>query len=115
MSGGSMNYLYSKLVWEADFETDTPEREAFAEHLKLVAKALHDIEWVDSGDYGPGAENAAIRACLAGGVKMRAAAEEARRALSDLLMTGDPVVYAKALKMLDEALGTNSDNTKVTR
>ena len=114
MSGGSMNYLYSRMSWEAEFTKDTPERKAFGDHLELVIKALHDIEWVDSGDYSPGDENEAIRACLAGGVKMRAAAEEARRALSDLLMTGDPVVYAKALRMLDEALGMNSDNTKVT-
>jgi hypothetical protein len=64
MSGGSMNYLYSKVLHCADFPLDTPEREAFAKHLKLVAQALHDIEWVDSGDYGPGDENAAIRACL---------------------------------------------------
>ena len=64
MSGGSMNYLYSKVLHNADFPLDTPEREAFAAHLKLVAQALHDIEWVDSGDYGPGDENAAIRACL---------------------------------------------------
>jgi hypothetical protein len=64
MSGGSMNYLYSKLLHCADFLVNTPEREAFANHLKLVAQALHDIEWVDSGDYGPGDENAAIRACL---------------------------------------------------
>ena len=64
MSGGSMNYLYSKVLHQSDFPCDTPEREAFAKHLKLVAQALHDIEWVDSGDYGPGDENTAIRACL---------------------------------------------------
>lgn len=64
MSGGSMDYLYSKVLHCANFPLDTPERIAFAAHLKLVAQALHDIEWVDSGDYGPGDENAAIRACL---------------------------------------------------
>ena len=64
MSGGSMNYLYSKLEYDATFRTDTPERLAFKRHLAKVAKALHDIEWVDSGDTGPGDENAAIRACL---------------------------------------------------
>jgi len=110
MSGGSMNYLFSKLEYEADFETDTPEREAFAEHIKLVAKALHDIEWVDSGDYGAGDENEAIRACLAGGVKLRAAAEEAHRVLSmPLLMKGDAPVE-KTLKMLDEALGKHDES-----
>lgn len=64
MSGGSMNYLYSKLLYQADFECNTPERVEFAAHLELVAKALHDIEWVDSGDYGPGDETAAILACI---------------------------------------------------
>jgi hypothetical protein len=64
MSGGSMNYLYIKLLSGADFVQDSPERVAFAEHLKLVAQALHDIEWVDSGDYGLGGEVQAIRACL---------------------------------------------------
>ena len=64
MSGGSMDYLYSKVLHCADFPLDTPERIAFAAHLKLVAQALHDIEWVDSGDYGPGDENDAIQACL---------------------------------------------------
>ena len=42
--------------------------------------------------------------------QLRAAAEEARRVLSDLLMTGDPVVYAKALRMLDEALGKQDES-----
>jgi hypothetical protein len=66
MSGGSMDYLYSKIEWFADFEENTPERKAFAEHLKLIVKALHDIEWVDSGDYSPGDENEAIMAVLKG-------------------------------------------------
>lgn len=64
MSGGSMNYLYRQLEDEAPFDICSAERMAFAAHLRLVAKALHDIEWVDSGDYGPGDENDAIRACL---------------------------------------------------
>lgn len=58
-----MNYLYSS-VRDAEFRRDTPQRRAFAAHLELVAKALHDIEWVDSCDYGPGDENAAIMACI---------------------------------------------------
>ena len=85
MSGGTMNYLYSKLEHEATFTADTPERRAFAKHLKLVAKALHDIEWVDSGDYGPGDDTEAIRACLSSGATLEAAVEaahEARKALT---------------------------------
>lgn len=38
---------------------------------------------------------------------LRAAAEKARAALSELLMTRDPVVYADALRALDDALGPN--------
>ncbi len=64
MSGGSMNYLYSRIEMDATFEQNTPLRKAFAKHLEMVCKALHDIEWVDSCDYGPGDENEAIRACL---------------------------------------------------
>ena len=66
MSGGSLDYLYQKIQY-AEFETESsPERRAFSEHLKRVVEALHDIEWVDSGDYGPGRELAAIRECLKG-------------------------------------------------
>jgi hypothetical protein len=38
-----------------------PLRRAFAEHLFAVSKAMYDVEWVDSGDYSPGAEHEAIR------------------------------------------------------
>jgi hypothetical protein len=84
MSGGSMNYLYSKLEYEANFTAETPERRAFAKHLKLVAKALHDIEWVDSSDYGPGDENAAIRACLGDAVMLQTMLEMAKEAVATL-------------------------------
>lgn len=86
MSGGSMNYLYSRIESEATFLSNTAERRAFAKHLRLVAKALHDIEWVDSADYGPGDENEAIRACISQAVMLQSAiedAQQARDALSD--------------------------------
>lgn len=63
MSGGSMRYLYLRVL-EAEFDTDTPERILFKAHLEKVAAALKAIEWVDSADYGPGDENAAIMDCL---------------------------------------------------
>lgn len=61
MSGGAYNYICYKLS-EIELEhTDTnPRRAAFAKLLKLVGEAMHDIEWVDSCDYGPGDENEAI-------------------------------------------------------
>lgn len=75
MSGGSMDYAFARVRTARElFEHDTLERKAFADHLDKVAKALHDIEWVDSGDYGPGDENEAIRACIG---------EEAIKAVAD--------------------------------
>jgi hypothetical protein len=79
-----MNYLYSRLEYDANFDTNTPERKAFRKHLQLVANALHDIEWVDSGDCGPGDENAAIRACLGSGAVLDAAVAQAHEALEAL-------------------------------
>ena len=84
MSGGSMNYLYSKLEYDATFSTHTPERLAFKAHLAKVAKALHDIEWVDSGDIGPGDENAAIRACLQSDAVLWALVEQAKDVMAAL-------------------------------
>ncbi len=83
MSGGSMQYLYRRLL-DAEFLVDTPERVAFRRHLDLVAHALKDIEWVDSGDYAAGDESEAIRACLSDGAVLEAAIERAHAAHRDL-------------------------------
>ena len=92
MSGGSMNYVYMKVDDAAQaFSLSTPLRRAFSEHLSLVAKALHDIEWVDSCDYGKGDEEAAIRKVFAHAgstpelAVLIAEAKAARDALSDIL------------------------------
>ena len=75
MSGGSMDYAFVRVRTALElFKHDTPERKAFADHIEKVAKALHDIEGVDSGDYEPGDENEAIRACI-GGEAIKAVAE----------------------------------------
>jgi hypothetical protein len=86
MSGGSYDYLYHRIEDLADhielvnntdrndldacrldalFDAAATERAWFVGLLRLVATAAHDVEWVDSGDYGLGAEVAAIRACRA--------------------------------------------------
>lgn len=67
MSGGSYGYIYCKIEEMADAlsgRAQTPERIAFRSLLYKVAKAAHAVEWVDSADYGPGDENAAIRDCF---------------------------------------------------
>lgn len=71
-----MDYLSYKLL-NASFRETTPERRALRKHLKLVAEALHKIEWSDSGD-GADGESEAIRACLTPGAVLVAALEQAR-------------------------------------
>lgn len=70
MSGGSYQYAFGTV---ADCATEIRRRSgndvlrlAFASHLELVAKAMHDIEWVDSGDTEHGSEYPAIEACFRG-------------------------------------------------
>lgn len=70
MSGGSYDYFYIKIeefANELSISPSEPERLAFKELLLKVAKAAHDIEWVDSGDYGTGRELDSIKEAL--GVK----------------------------------------------
>jgi hypothetical protein len=62
MSGGSWDYFYMKLEEVADRmrKQRTVKRKAFGVLLQKCAKAIHDIEYVDSYDYGEGDEIAAI-------------------------------------------------------
>jgi len=53
MSGGAYDYFYIKLeefVDELEIN-DNPNRIAFKQLLKEIAKCAHDVEWADSGDY----------------------------------------------------------------
>lgn len=68
MSGGSYDYAYrhvDEMADTIDHKTKSSLRRAFAAHLRKVALAMHHIEWVDSGDYGNGQDEGAMRACLA--------------------------------------------------
>lgn len=64
MSGGSLDYVYSRVDEVADAVLErsntTPLQQAFGAHLKKVARALHDLEWVWSGDYGQGDDEESI-------------------------------------------------------
>lgn len=66
MSGGSWDYVYCKVDEAADrlCNEKQAERRALGRHLKAVATAMHDIEWVDSCDMGRGDDIEAIRAAL---------------------------------------------------
>lgn len=83
MSGGSMKYFYQQ-VESVSFNLNTPERKAFFNHLQKVAKALHDIEWVDSSDYGEGDENKAIMECISRQDVLLAAIESAETQMNFL-------------------------------
>jgi len=59
MSGGSHDYAYTKLNDIASSFYEEPQQDKHLETRKKVAKILnfmaeicHDIEWIDSGDYG---------------------------------------------------------------
>ncbi len=89
MSGGSWDYLYGKVEEAADRLTreESPLRRALGKHLLLVAHALHDIEWTDSGDCGKGSEDPAIQKALGEGWKAAELAEvvtEAKRLYKEL-------------------------------
>ena len=64
MSGGSWGYVYLKIEEAAQdlMYSSDPMRRALGKKLMPFAKALHDIEWVDSMDYGEGADVEAIKA-----------------------------------------------------
>jgi hypothetical protein len=86
MSGGSYDYVYGRIKDFAEqIRTTDPAsrslRLAFKQHLLLVAKAAHAIEWVDSCDYKTGDEIEYIRAVLAPEAELNAAREEAEKTL----------------------------------
>ena len=87
MSGGSLDYV----CYKVDDAIDTIEKrattvlqKAFAKHLKDVAKALHDLEWVYSGDYSEGQEGESLRKVINKEMELKAATEQAEFALKQL-------------------------------
>ena len=70
MSGGAYDYAYWKVRHFAEeMRSDSPLRKRFQRHLEKVADAMRAIEWVDSDDYAPGAEDGAIKKALRADVK----------------------------------------------
>lgn len=66
MSGGSWDYAYRKVEEVAERLLESPlyERQEFGRHLMEVANALHEIEWVDSGDRATPVDTEAIMKIL---------------------------------------------------
>lgn len=87
MSGGSLDYVCYKVGDVADTieaRAKTSLQKAFAAHLRDVSTALHDLEWVFSGDYGDGDEVAALRKVVNKEMELKAATEQAEFALKQL-------------------------------
>ena len=87
MSGGSLDYCYSRVQDAASTilaRAESPTHRAFAAHLLKVGEALRAMEWMLSCDTSPGSETAAIRAVLSEGAELDAATERALEALADL-------------------------------
>ena len=87
MSGGSLDYVCYKLddaIEVIERRATTVLQKAFAKHLKDVAKALHDLEWVYSGDYSDGDDVEALRKVVNKEMELEAATNDARTALKQL-------------------------------
>jgi hypothetical protein len=87
MSGGSLDYICFKVEVASSSireRATCPEHIAFANHLDNVSAALHDIEWVLSGDTGLGDEIPAIMECIAPSDVLDVAIDEAKIAAERL-------------------------------
>jgi RNase P/RNase MRP subunit p30 len=87
MSGGSLDYICYRVDDAATSiasKATTPEQRAFAKHLRLVSKALHDVEWVFSGDCGEGDDSESIRAVVSFAAILESEIERAEQVLVDL-------------------------------
>ena len=86
MSGGSGNYRYRQVKeWAEELMSSRCEkRRALGQHLTLIATALYDIEWVDSGDYSPGDEIKSIMACISKEKVTSCLIEEAKEMIKKL-------------------------------
>ena len=67
MSGGSWDYFCFQVDEVADRLAieKSPLRRAFGQHMKVVAKAMKEIEWVDSGDKSSPVDSDAIKEVFA--------------------------------------------------
>jgi hypothetical protein len=64
--------------------SNNPLHVAFAKHLEKVSTALHELEWVLSGDTTSPEEEPAIRAVISPEDELNSAREEAETVLKNL-------------------------------
>lgn len=73
----------------------TPEQIAFARHLEKVAVALHDLEWVWSGDKSEGEEVTAIQQCVSPVMVKNAAAIRTELLAKEMIGVLDAFLYGE--------------------
>jgi len=87
MSGGELEYIYFKLYETARHAKQlatTPLQRAFVEHLFKVAAALKAVEWLWSGDTGPGDEVPALLAVISKEAVLEQVTREAQAAKKEI-------------------------------
>ena len=87
MSGGSYDYLYYKIEDAGRILSNKSQplyRQAFGHLLIKVAAAMHDVEWVDSGDYCTGDDEKAIMECILPELLMKVSVEQAETIMEQL-------------------------------
>lgn len=87
MSGGALDYLYSRVEDAAltiMSRSKTKEQLAFARHLMFVAEALHDVEWAMSGDMDDGDDTTAIMKVITPDAVLQSEIERAEAVLASL-------------------------------
>ncbi len=100
MSGGSWDYVHSVFQRTADnlSTSKISLRRALGKRIELIAKAMHDIEWVDSSDYSDGDDEEAIKKAIGEGwpsENLEVVLQDAKRILLELRMA---ITEAKAAK-----------------
>ena len=86
MSGGSWDYFTLKckeVAVRLDMEK-SPLRRALGAHMHLIAAAMHDIEWADSGDIDNDRERGTIKAALSGEAITKKLTDDARDVIAEL-------------------------------
>lgn len=86
MSGGSHNYSYHVVeeMGRALLRSPEPYRKAFGKHLLDVAEAMHDVEWVDSGDMSDGQDKETIMNCITSSYVLESLVTDAQMMVDEL-------------------------------
>lgn len=86
MSGGSWDYVDIKFtdVGKRLLSEKCPYRRALGKIVLDIAKAMHEIEWVDSSDMGPGDEMESIMKVVQKADSLKVLIEDATKIRDDI-------------------------------